>query len=78
MALIVYQIGSKKMENGAASALYFFVHTVPLLFIGKADTAMPSILTRLFLGRRQIVSAAVSSILLQRACKNVFLPPQSL
>ena len=23
MALIVYQIGSKKMENGAASALYF-------------------------------------------------------
>ena len=67
MALIVYQIGSKKMENGAASALYFFIHSAPLLRIEKTDTAMPSILTRLSLDRRQIASADVSGILLQTA-----------
>ena len=58
MALIVYQIGSKKMENGAASALYFFVHK-------HANTAMP--FPMLSLDRRQIASDDVSGILLQTA-----------
>ena len=65
MALIVYQIGSKKMENGAASALYFFVHIAPLPLMKHANTAMP--FPMLSLDRGQIASAAVSGILLQTA-----------
>ena len=64
MALIVYQIGSKKMENGAASALYFF-HIAPLPLMKHANTAMP--FPMLSLDRRQIASDDVSGILLQTA-----------
>ena len=65
MALIVYQIGSKKMENGAASALYFFVLFASLSIMKHAITAIHFPL--ISLDRRQIASAAVSGILLQTA-----------
>lgn len=65
MTLLVYQIGSKKMENGAASALYFFIHIAPLPLMKHANTAMP--FPMLSLGPRQISPAAVSGILLQIA-----------